>query len=403
MPDDERKERPKRPRNRRHGRAADGRMLAWVMMGLAIWHFAIFLPDRFWGGIVGAFLGAIIGAVVFGLIVNGLTVPGRDDTRPADRARGDPGRDHRHRRSCTLKASGASSAREHCSAALGRSSAELPVHRAASVASAAEAAGACTAASSIAPCDIAATLRAARASSACQRDARAGARAPRPRRPDAARAWLAADEIATTRRRSRASTTRSRSCSRHVAAGGRITVHGDYDVDGVCSTAVLVRALRALGADVDWYLPEPHRGRLRPVARRRSSGSPPAARGCCMTVDCGDHRGRRGRAGARRGAWTSSSPTTTPARRRRAARRADRPSGGLRLPVPGAVRRRRRLQARAGAAASAGRDRRRRRDLDLVALATVADCVPLRGREPAARARAACGRWRATASRACGR
>ena len=43
---------------------------------------------------------------------------------------------------------------------------------------------------------------------------------------------------------------------KHVAAGTRITVHGDYDVDGVCSTAVLVRALRRLGADVDWYLPD---------------------------------------------------------------------------------------------------------------------------------------------------
>ena len=41
----------------------------------------------------------------------------------------------------------------------------------------------------------------------------------------------------------------------HVQAGSRITVHGDYDVDGVCSTAILVRVLRALGADVDWYLP----------------------------------------------------------------------------------------------------------------------------------------------------
>ena len=42
----------------------------------------------------------------------------------------------------------------------------------------------------------------------------------------------------------------------HVQARTRITVHGDYDVDGVCSTAVLVRALRRLGADVDWYLPD---------------------------------------------------------------------------------------------------------------------------------------------------
>ena len=43
---------------------------------------------------------------------------------------------------------------------------------------------------------------------------------------------------------------------RHVHAGNRITVHGDYDVDGVCSTAVLIRALRDLRADVDWYLPD---------------------------------------------------------------------------------------------------------------------------------------------------
>jgi hypothetical protein len=55
-------------------------MLAWVMMGLALWHFTIFLPDRFWGGIVGAFLGAVIGAAVFGLIVNGFTIPGQGDT-----------------------------------------------------------------------------------------------------------------------------------------------------------------------------------------------------------------------------------------------------------------------------------------------------------------------------------
>ena len=55
-------------------------VLAWVMMGLALWHFTIFLPDRFWGGIVGAFLGALVGAVVFGFIVNGFTIPGQDDT-----------------------------------------------------------------------------------------------------------------------------------------------------------------------------------------------------------------------------------------------------------------------------------------------------------------------------------
>jgi single-stranded-DNA-specific exonuclease len=41
----------------------------------------------------------------------------------------------------------------------------------------------------------------------------------------------------------------------HVRRGSRITIHGDYDVDGVCSTAITIRVLRTLGADVDWYLP----------------------------------------------------------------------------------------------------------------------------------------------------
>jgi single-stranded-DNA-specific exonuclease len=41
----------------------------------------------------------------------------------------------------------------------------------------------------------------------------------------------------------------------HLRAGSRIAVFGDYDVDGVCSTAILVRALRALGGDPAWELP----------------------------------------------------------------------------------------------------------------------------------------------------
>ncbi|TMK99762.1 MAG: hypothetical protein E6G34_04360 [Actinobacteria bacterium] len=60
-------------------------MLAWVIMGLAIWHFTIFLPDRFWGGIVGAFVGSLVGAIVVGLIiyavkVSELRVPGEKAT-----------------------------------------------------------------------------------------------------------------------------------------------------------------------------------------------------------------------------------------------------------------------------------------------------------------------------------
>ena len=66
-------------------------MVVWVMMGIAIWHFAVFVPDRFWGGIVGAFLAAVAGAVLFALIVNGLSVPGRDDTDLAQAALAVPG------------------------------------------------------------------------------------------------------------------------------------------------------------------------------------------------------------------------------------------------------------------------------------------------------------------------
>src|SRR5918998_5522422 len=54
--------------------------LVWVMMGIALWHFAIFVPDHFWSGIVGAFVGAVLGSVVFGFLVHRLTVPGQNDT-----------------------------------------------------------------------------------------------------------------------------------------------------------------------------------------------------------------------------------------------------------------------------------------------------------------------------------
>ena len=54
--------------------------LVWVMVGLALWHFTVFLPDHFWSGIVGAFVGAVIGSFVFGLVIHGFTVPGQSDT-----------------------------------------------------------------------------------------------------------------------------------------------------------------------------------------------------------------------------------------------------------------------------------------------------------------------------------
>ncbi len=60
-------------------------LLGWVMMGLAIWHFTIFLPDRFWGGIVGAFVGSLLGAIVIGTLIYSvkasvLEIPGEKAT-----------------------------------------------------------------------------------------------------------------------------------------------------------------------------------------------------------------------------------------------------------------------------------------------------------------------------------
>src|SRR3954453_14483774 len=72
---------------------------------------------------------------------------------------------------------------------------------------------------------------------------------------------------------------------RHVEAGTKITVHGDYDVDGVCSTAILVRALRSLGAEADWYLPsrleDGYGLNARTVERVAPNGT-----GLLITADC---------------------------------------------------------------------------------------------------------------------
>jgi outer membrane lipoprotein SlyB len=58
-------------------------MVVWAMMGIAVWHFTVWFPDRYWGGIVGAFVAALLGAVVFGFLVNGVTIPGQNDTNIA--------------------------------------------------------------------------------------------------------------------------------------------------------------------------------------------------------------------------------------------------------------------------------------------------------------------------------
>ncbi len=72
---------------------------------------------------------------------------------------------------------------------------------------------------------------------------------------------------------------------RHIARGSRIVVHGDYDVDGVCATAIMVRALRVRGADVGWYLPDRlldgYGLSLGTVGRLAERGT-----GLLVTVDC---------------------------------------------------------------------------------------------------------------------
>ena len=55
-------------------------LLVWVMTAIALWHFTIFLPDRWWSGIVGAFAGSVLGSVILGLIIHAGSIPGQNDT-----------------------------------------------------------------------------------------------------------------------------------------------------------------------------------------------------------------------------------------------------------------------------------------------------------------------------------
>lgn len=71
-----------------------------------------------------------------------------------------------------------------------------------------------------------------------------------------------------------------------VERGERICVHGDYDVDGICATALAVLYLREVGADVSWHLPsrfEEGYGVSRGTIARLADGGV----GLVLTVDCG--------------------------------------------------------------------------------------------------------------------
>ena len=41
----------------------------WVMMGIAVWHACVLVPDRFYGGLVAAFMTAVAGAFVSGFLL----------------------------------------------------------------------------------------------------------------------------------------------------------------------------------------------------------------------------------------------------------------------------------------------------------------------------------------------
>ncbi len=159
----------------------------------------------------------------------------------------------------------------------------------------------------------------------------------------------------------------------HIEAGHRITVHGDYDVDGVCATAIMVRALHSVGADANWFLPsrldDGYGLSTNTVARLAARGT-----GLLLTVDCGitaveqvdsarlagmdvvvtDHHSPRA------DGLLPDCPIVHP--------------GVCGYPCPdlcGTAVAHKLAQALGAASAAA--------DLELVALATVADLVPLRG------------------------
>src|SRR5919108_4387272 len=70
-----------------------------------------------------------------------------------------------------------------------------------------------------------------------------------------------------------------------VAAGKRICVHGDYDADGICATALAVLILRELGADVTWHLPSRFEDGYG-VSRQTLSRLAEEGCGLVLTVDC---------------------------------------------------------------------------------------------------------------------
>ncbi len=196
--------------------------------------------------------------------------------------------------------------------------------------------------------------------------------------PDAARAFLAADERHDHSEFAGMEEAVALALG-HVERRSRIVVHGDYDCDGVSSTAILVRVLRSLDADVGWFIPgrsEDGYGLSAATVERLVA----AGAALIITVDCGitsveevalarqlgadvlvtDHHAPRADGALPQAPIIHPGLSAYPFTELCAAAVAYKLAGAL--------------------LAGAGRDPIEADvDLDIVALATVADCVPLIG------------------------
>ncbi|HEX5990380.1 MAG TPA: single-stranded-DNA-specific exonuclease RecJ [Solirubrobacterales bacterium] len=190
------------------------------------------------------------------------------------------------------------------------------------------------------------------------------------RTPDEARAFLAADESYPPS--AFAGMDRAVAHVREAIAGGkRITVHGDFDVDGVCATALMVSTLRELGAECDWFIPdriEDGYGLTADNVRRLAE----RGTGLLLTVDCGITSAAEVALAAQLGLETVVTDHHQPA--------AQLPDCPILHPQVSDYP----FESLCGTAvawklASALREEEAAEYLDLVALATVADVVPLVG------------------------
>ena len=168
--------------------------------------------------------------------------------------------------------------------------------------------------------------------------------------------------------------------TRAIRVGEPVLVHGDYDVDGMCSTALMTRAIRALGGTAVPFIPD-----------RRSDGydlgpagvaaARAAKAGVVLTCDCGTSALEAAQALAEAGIDLIVSDHHLPGGPLPLAlavlnpRRADDESPDKDLAAVGVAFK----LATALTRALGGNENVVLNSLDLVALATVADVAPLRG------------------------